>query len=265
MTQDTSGFEFPTPSVPVAPLRREWSHGLRCLLRFVTTPSDLANSFEAMLALAGPTVEREFRKFASHPVGRSMLTESPRRDLNALLSNRGALAAMPEGSFAHAYLDYLGGDQMGSAQYFLDAAGLDEKARRFGWSDDQLWFVKRMANSHDLFHVVTGYDRDITGEIGVIGYTAGQIPLLPLRMLLPYLSVLKPSQPIRWARFVRESYRSGRETPSLACVDYEALLPKPLPEARREIGVRPLEEVHPDGIPAKGWFLDRMERNVTLV
>jgi ubiquinone biosynthesis protein COQ4 len=265
MTQQSAGFELSTSSAPAPELQREWRHGLRSLLRFVTTPSDLANSFEAMFALAGPTLEREFRRFANHPVGRSMLEENPRRDLNALLSNRGALAAMSADSFAHAYVEYLGGEEMGSADYFLEAAGLDEKARRFGWSDDQLWFVKRMANSHDLFHVVAGYDRSITGEVGLVCYTAGQIPLLPLRMLLPYFSVLKPSQPIRWVRFVRNSYRHGRETPSLACVDYEALLPKPLAEARYAIGVRPLEEAHPNGIPGKGWLLDRIEQKVTLV
>ena len=246
-------------------LRREWRHGLRCLGRFVTTPSDLANSFEAMFALAGPTVDREFRRFAEHPVGRAMLAETPRRDLNAALARRDELAAMPEGSFAHAYLEYLGGEDMGSADYFLEAAGLDEKARRLGWSDDQLWFVKRMANSHDLFHIVAGYGRDVTGEVGVIAYTAGQVPLLPLRLLMPYLVALKPSQPIRWGRFVRDAYRHGRETPQLACVDYEALLPQPLAVARRAIGVPRFEDAHPRGIPEKGWVLDRVERNVTLV
>lgn len=265
MTQDAAGLEPSIASRPATPLRREWIHGLRSLLRFVTTPSDLANSFEAMFALAGPTLDREFRSFASHPVGRAMLKESPRRDLNALLNDRGALAAMPQGSFASAYLEYLGGDEMGSADYFLEAADLDEKARRFGWSDDQLWFIKRMANSHDLFHVVAGYDREVTGEVGVVCYTAGQVPLLPLRILLPYFSVLKPSQPIRWARFVRDSYRHGRQTPSLACVDYEALLPKPLAEARSDIGVRSLQEAHPKGIPEKGWLLARIERNITLI
>ena len=265
MTQGTAGLKHSTASTPAPRLRREWRRGLRSLLRFVTNPSDLANSFEAMFALAGPTLDREFRKFASHPLGRSMLSENPRRDLNALLNNRGALAAMSKGSFASAYLDYLGGDAMGSADYFLEAAGLDEKARRFGWSDDQLWFVKRMANSHDLFHVVTGYDRDVTGEVGVVCYTAGQIPLLPLRMLLLYFLLLKPSRPIHWGRFVRDSYRHGRRTPSLACVDYEALLPMPITEARRDIGVRTLQEAHPNGIPEKGWLLGRIERRVTLV
>jgi len=210
-------------------------------------------------------VNREFQKFAEHPVGRRMLAESPRRDLNALLTDRVRLAAMPEGSFADAYLQYLGGEEMGSADYFLAAAGLDDKARRFGWTEDQLWFVKRMANSHDLFHIVAGYDRDVTGEVGVVSYTAGQIPLLSLRLLLPYLLVLKPSQPLAWARFVRDSYRHGRNTPSLACVDYEALLELPLDQARAEIGVPTFSQAHPDGPPAKGFLLDQLERRVALV
>ncbi len=245
--------------------RRRWRQGLRSLGRFITTPSDLGNSFEAMLALAGPTIAKEFERFASHPVGRAMLAETPRRDLNALLGDRAALAAMPRGSFADAYLSYLGGEDMGSADYFLEAADLYEKARRFGWSEDQLWFVRRMANSHDLFHVISGYGRDICGEVGIVCFTAGQVPLLPLRLLMPYFAVLKPSQPLRWVRFLRACYGHGRDTPRLSCVDYEALLPLPLAEARARIGVPPLPQVHPHGIPGKGWLLDRVERNVTLV
>jgi ubiquinone biosynthesis protein COQ4 len=246
-------------------IRREWRHGLRSLWRFITTPSDLENSFEAMFALAGPTMDREFRRFAETPTGAAMLAECPRRDLNALLCDHARLAAMPEGSFADAYLRYLGGDEMGSADYFLEAAGLDDKARRFGWNEDQLWFVKRMANSHDLFHIVAGYERDVTGEVGIVAYTAGQIPLLPLKLLLPYFYVLKPSQPFAWARYVTNAYRHGRRTPSLACIDYEVLLPMPLEEARRTIGVPSIAQTHPHGIPQKGWLLDRLERNVTLV
>jgi ubiquinone biosynthesis protein COQ4 len=246
-------------------LRRHWLHGLKSLWRFITTPSDLANSFDAMFSLAGPTVEREFRRFAEHQTGRRLLAQRPRPDLNALLNDHAALAAMPEGSFGRAYLRYLGDEDMGSADYFLEAADLDEAAQRFGWSDDQLWYVRYMANSHDLFHVVSGYERDVTGEIGIVAFTAGQIPLLPLKLLLPYLAILRPGQAASWLRFVRDAYRHGRDTPSLACADYPALLARPLGEVRRELSVRPLAEVHPDGIPAKGWLLTRVERNVALV
>jgi ubiquinone biosynthesis protein COQ4 len=254
-----------TSTNPQPDLRRHWRRGLRSLARFITQPSDLANSFEAMFALAGPTVDREFRCFAEHPVGRRLLAGRPRRDLNALLSDHQSLAAMPTNSFAAAYLEYLGGEDMGSASYFLDAADLDEKAKRFGWSEDHLWFIRRMANSHDLFHVVAGYDRDVTGEVGVIAFTAGQIPLLPLRLLLPYLLSLKPSQPIAWWRYIAGAYRHGRDAPSLASVDYEAMLPMPLEEARLAIGIPSFEDALPEGAPEKGWLLERVERNVALV
>jgi ubiquinone biosynthesis protein COQ4 len=222
----------------------------------------LEDAFEGMLALAGPTIEREFRTFAAHPVGRTMLDERPRRELIAFLADRERLRAMPEGSMAAAYLAYMSGEGMGSAEYFLKAAGLEEKATRLGWNADHLWFVRRMANSHDLFHVVAGYGRDVIGEVGVDAFTAGQMPMLPLRVFLAYLLVLKPSQPLAWTRFVREAYRRGKRTPSLACVDYEALFPLPLAEARRRIGVPSLGASHPRGFPGKGRWLDRIERNI---
>jgi ubiquinone biosynthesis protein COQ4 len=246
-------------------LEREWRHGLRCLLRFATTPSDLANSFEAMLALAGPLVDREFCRFAAHPIGARLLAAEPREDLNALLVDRAALAHMPKGSLADAYLIYLGGEDMGSADYFLQAANLDEKAKRFGWSDDHLWFVRRMTNSHDIFHILAGYDRDVIGEVGVVAYTAGQIPLLPLRLLLPFFASLKPSQPVAWLRFLRDAYRHGKSTPSLACVDYTAMLPMPLDQVRQAIGVPSMALAPPRGRPEAGRALRGIERRVALV
>ena len=41
-------------------LRREWIHGLRNLWRFIRGSGGLDSAMEAMFALAGPTVEREF-------------------------------------------------------------------------------------------------------------------------------------------------------------------------------------------------------------
>jgi len=264
-TRESKMVQATLPADPAPRLRRHWRRGLRSLWRFITTPSDLANSFEAMFSLAGPTVQREFDRFAADPVGARLLSQRPRPDLNALLCDHAALAEMPPGSVGRVYLDYLGGEGMGAADYFLDAAGLEEKAERFGWSEDQLWYVRRMANSHDIFHVVAGYDRDITGEIGVIAFTAGQIPLLPLRLLLPYLFALYPTRPLAWGRYVRDAYRHGRQTPSLACVDYEGILATPLADARHVIGMRSVAEVHTRGIPQPGATLLHVERNVELV
>lgn len=248
---------------PIAPrLRRRWGRGLAGLSRFVSGRGGLPDAFEGMLALAGPMVEREFDAFAASDTGRRLLAEEPRRDLNALLADREKLAAMPHGSFADAYLDYMGAEGMGSASYFLDAAGLDEKARQLGWSDDQAWFVRRMANSHDLFHVITGYDRSILGEVGVDAFTAGHVPMLPLRLFLAYLLVLKPSAPVEWGSFVTRCYRQGQATPPLSCLDWEKAFPLPLDEARRMAGVSLLDEVHPRGFPARGKKLSQLEERL---
>ncbi len=252
----------PEAGTPAPRLRRRWRHGLRCFFRFTGGKGSLSDGFEGMLALAGPMVQREFDRFAEHPLGRKLLAERPRRDLNALLVDRPALEAMSKGSFADAYLDYMGAEGMGSASYFLEAAGLDDKAAQFGWSDDQLWFVKRMANSHDIFHVVSGYDRSIIGEVGVDAYTAGHMPMLPLRLFLAYLLLLKPSSPIGWTSYVLRCYRHGRETPPLSCVDWEAILELPLEEARRQMNVKSLDEIHPSGFPGPGKKLLALERNL---
>lgn len=250
------------PSTAPKRLQRHWGEGLGNLFRFLRGTGGLESAFDSMFALAGPTVEREFDRFAAHPVGQTLLAERPRRDLNALLADREQLNAMPADSFAAAYLEYMGGAGMGTSDYFLAAANLEEKAARFGWTEDQCWFVRRMANSHDLFHVVSGYDRTILGEVGVDAFTAGQIPLLPLKLLLAYLFLLKPSEPIGWVRFVSRAYRHGRQTPSLACVDYEDLLGKSLVQARREIGIVPLDQIHPHGFPTRGRKLRQMERGL---
>lgn len=254
----------PNEAVPGTP-RRDWLSGLRALAVFAISPGDLSNSFEATLALAGPTVDREFQRFADSPVGRRLLAEEPRRDLNSLLTDRVFLASLPEDSLGAHYLRYLGQADMGSAEYFLDASKLEEKAKRFGWTDEQLWLVRRMANSHDLFHIMTGYDTDIAGEIGVISFTVGQFSILPLRVFFASFFLLKPSEPLHWARFVWHAYQFGRQTPSLMCVDYEAMLSRPLAEVRRDSGIRDLKRVHPNGIPRPGRLLRAIEKRVIFV
>ena len=258
------GSAAPLASPPSAPrrLQRHWGEGLGNLFRFLRGTGGLESAFDAMFALAGPTVEREFDRFARHPLGLRLLAERPRRDLNALLADREQLQAMPADSFAAAYLEYMGGAGMGTSDYFLAAANLEEKAARFGWTEDQCWFVRRMANSHDLFHVVSGYDRTILGEVGVDAFTAGHIPMLPLRLFLGYLLLLKPSAPFEWSGYVLRCYRQGRATPPLSCLDWESIFPLPVDEARRRAGVCNLAEIHPNGFPAPGKKLVRLENKL---
>jgi len=53
-----------------------------------------------------------------------------------------------------------------------------------------------------------------------------------------------------------------RSKPSLGCVDYEALLPLPLDEARKKVGLPSFADAQPRGLPSKGRRLDQIERNI---
>ena len=57
------------------------------------------------------------------------------------------------------------------------AAGLVAEAEKMGRPkfDDQVqWYANRLRDTHDLFHILTGYGRDALGEQCVLGFTYGQ-------------------------------------------------------------------------------------------
>ena len=82
---------------------RRYLRGLRALGRWVSDPRSedgVAHAFEAVFCLAGPTIERELKQFAAHPVGARLLEEKP--DLLDFIADKGRMAAMPAGSFGRA-------------------------------------------------------------------------------------------------------------------------------------------------------------------
>src|SRR3546814_1330225 len=59
----------------------------------------------------------------------------------------------------------------------LSAAGLVAESDKMGRQqfDDQVqWYSNRLRDTHDLFHILTGYGRDALGEQCVLGFTYGQ-------------------------------------------------------------------------------------------
>ena len=242
-------------------LARDWRRGLSAGARWLVSPGgSLETSFEFFFALAGPIVDRELRRYLQTSAGPRRLRE--RSDLNAMLYDREALAALPVGSFGRAYLDYIDGFETESAEKFTEAAQIERIGQRLGWGGDHTWFMRRMTNSHDLFHVLAGYGTDIVGEVGVVGFTFGQVPFLPLAMMTAYMHVLKPSAPREWIRFVRESVRYGRGAERLTLLDYESLLPEPLDAVRSRVGLGGLGSAHPRGMPEPGLILDVIHRHV---
>jgi ubiquinone biosynthesis protein COQ4 len=228
-------------------------------LAMIFRPWSFANidqTFRFVFSLAGPTVKAHFDAFVATETGARLIKERP--NIVAIQNDREALAAMPEGSFGRAYLDYVNQAGMADAGYFERKADVAACAAQFGWDEDVVWHVDRQAALHDIFHVLGGYDQSVEGEMGVFEFTAGQYPELPfLNALFAPFPLFPPRfRPVPWLQYLSRAYKHGRDAEPIGFADLEALFPLPLDEVRRRLRIAPPEEVHPNGQP-RGGFLYR--------
>jgi ubiquinone biosynthesis protein Coq4 len=126
---------------------------------------------------------------------------------------------------------------------FLDANGIeplvisDAVKERFRANP----FALRYATTHDLHHVLAGFDTGLAGEAGVIGFNVGQgsAPGGPALLWGPRLlwSLLSPTQ----ARRIWHNLRVGRELGSRAQLviaqPLEDWFAEPLARVRERLGI----------------------------
>ncbi|MEQ1726698.1 MAG: Coq4 family protein [Sphingopyxis sp.] len=178
------------------------------------------------------------KAFIESDVGQRLMVSEPH--LPPLLDDHAMLMKLPAGSVAHAYVDFM-------VREGLSAAGLVAESAKMRTGrpiyDDQLqWYADRRRDTHDLFHVLTGYGRDPLGEQCVLGFSYGQSPDLG-SLFIAYAGGLelkrrvKADAPIFAA--IREGQRCGKAARQIVEQDVHALLAEPLEDARARLGITP--------------------------
>ena len=209
--------------------------GAKALAGFLRDKESTSEIFRMLNAIDGPIYERNFRRFCATETGRKILAE--KRDICATLSDRTALAALPEGSLGRAYLDFVKREGL-SAEGFQKE--MEESGEDLSTLDDaRQLYINRIRHTHDLFHVLTGYGRDFVGELGLLGFTYQQSGVRTFAIMLQF-SILKarkdfPGLPT--AAVVKEGHRLGKAAKKLFAADWEALLARPLDEVRAEFNI----------------------------
>jgi ubiquinone biosynthesis protein COQ4 len=198
---------------------------IRAVRALMADPEDTSQIFVIFRALRGRSGVRLFRRFAASPTGQAILREQ--RDLLAVLENRPALAALPEGSVGRAYFDFM-------EQEKLTADGLVTASQ--SWEQDAVppdvnLFRNRMRDAHDLTHILTGYGRDPLGEMCLLAFMNRHSKNLG-QLLIVAMSWTKLPKAARAA--VIQAWRNGARTHWFQDLDYEALLARPLEDVRRE-------------------------------
>ncbi|MGB0620771.1 MAG: Coq4 family protein [Myxococcota bacterium] len=224
-------------------LFREAWDAIRALIR---DPDDTPQVFRIIRALSGNSQERSFQRFLRSEHGPTILAEE--RVLLDTLSNRAYLESLPEGTLGRVYADF-------TAREEITADGLVEASESVERNPDDIdprreLFGQRLRDSHDLWHVVTGYGRDLFGEAALLSFTYRQIRNRGIGFIVA-VAYLKARGPMAGERvLIRDGYRRAGRAGWLPGADWEALLELPLEDVRRRLGVVPIE--HYEGFRSEG-------------
>ena len=145
-----------------------------------------------------------------------------------------ALETLQEGTLGHAYagmirrLNY-------DADFF----------RPRDTSTEALWLTQRIASTHDLHHVIAGFNTEAAGESGVLAITATQIGF-PAYVLLNILANFRafrfqPKEQEVISQAIAFGSRIGLEASPLVLQRWEEGWDKPLSQWREELGVNTVE------------------------
>ena len=240
-----------TPSLEIAPppprRRVEWKKARQALSRLIEDPERTDQVFLLIDALAGHDGERLFQRFLRHEHCAALLSEKP--SLLAALRDLEQLETLPDGSFGRAYARFMREAEL-RADGLVEASEEAERTERDEELDpDRQWFFARLRDMHDLWHVLTGYGRDVAGESANLAFTYGQIRNRGIGAIVLASALLGPKTlDMHWPRYLWRAWRRGRRASMLAGARYEELMPLPLEEVRRILGVAPPQVAHPGGI-----------------
>jgi ubiquinone biosynthesis protein COQ4 len=230
-----------------------WRRALRDLRALLADPEQTDLAIDLVYAFGTREFERNFRRFAGSPSGRELLAERP--SLLRALSDRAALAALPEASLGRAYLAYLDHnafepDGLLRVQQRVQARW--EREEGFEPLDAlRAWYRDRSILVHDLFHVLTGYGTDGLGEATLLAFSLAQFggrgqAFLTVGAGLEVWRAL--GWRWHWLAYDWQAWRRGRRASWLVALPWEDLLPLRLETVRRLAGVAEASEAHPEGI-----------------
>jgi len=206
--------------------------------RLFADKEDTAQVFHIIEALSGNALERNLERHVSTPDGQSRFAE--RRSLAPLLDDHDSFGPLPADSVGRAYIDFMKREGLTAAGLVAESEINRGNAQEF--DDDLTWFGHRLRDTHDMYHVLSGYGRDGLGEAALLAFTHGQQPsrgiifiakmaFRRMRRMLPASLKLKDV----WS----EAREHGLEASKIVDQDILALLHEPLADARARLNIKP--------------------------
>jgi ubiquinone biosynthesis protein Coq4 len=207
------------------PTGERWRKGLLALKEVAqdTTRTDLVLYAYEHLNAGGE--QKRAEKFYRSPLTHQFYKED--RTLDARTLDFDKLAALPEGTLGHAYVQFMR-DRGITPEIFTCEGKLTREA----------YMIKRMRQTHDLWHTVTGVDTDVAGELELQAFTLAQV-WAPSMFIVVVIGALRAlfTLPRAVPGIVRGFFRGLFARP-LAPTPWEDLWSTPLAHVRTVLRLR---------------------------
>jgi len=210
-------------TLPTLPANASFLTRLRLSIHALNVLSgDPANPYYGPLlnaCLDSGTYAKLARTWRESPEGRRLLDERP--TLQGRELDLDALERLPEGTLGHELMRYFRNN------------GIEPFVTAFPISSDVDYLSKRYRETHDLFHVLTGYGTDERGEMELQAFVLGNLGVRQAVLILAY-SVPRQLKQTGFKGFrgyfdrLRAAYVRGRHSRELLSVKYETLWEQPV-------------------------------------
>lgn len=211
---------------------KAWKH----FRKLVANKEDTEQVFHITEALKTRRTHEQAWAFVASPEGQRFLEEET--DIPGMLDDHARWADCGPNTVAATYIAFM-------KREGLSAAGLVAESEKFMPPEKQLgdlteWYFKRLRDTHDLFHVLTGYGRDALGEASLLGFSYEQnhnrgiwfIAYAAARQIKKTTGTRAPIY-----ASINEGRRLGRAAKKLSHMDVEAVMRMDITEARAMLNV----------------------------
>ncbi len=209
---------------------------LRHFRHLVADKEDTEQVFHIIEALKGRKSAKQAADFVQSDAGRDLLAKNT--DIPTMLDDHSRWADCGDDSVAAHYMRFM-------KREGLTAAGLVEESYKWQPKDKRPedlyeWYFERLRDTHDLFHVLTGYGRDALGELCLLGFSYAQnhnrgVQFIAYAGAHQMRKDSGSKAPIFAA--VREGQRLGAAAAKLAHQDVESLMRETLADARARLNI----------------------------
>ena len=133
---------------------------------------------------------------------------------------------------------------------YIKDSGFDPNFYRFlKVEDDISYFLLRMRQTHDIWHIVAGFSTDVFGELGLKAFELAQTHRTMSAVLIAggLLSTLfkHPEDLDKLLEQIAIGYRLGAKAKPFFAKKWEENWERPLLEWRQELGIEPIKEYVP--------------------